>query len=211
MSPFPTQMRDRWQNRPEPAHGQGTIYWHILFHDHPQVRALAKKTQDRLSRIGGFHMTPERWLHMTTLVVGSTDEISSEQATEMLTDARKRLSEIDPVTVSLGRVLYHPEAIMLGIRPERALDPILEAVRQATLEATGNAGAVNGSFSSWMPHVTVSYSISRQPAEPIISTLGKEVPGCDVLINAVSLVIQWGPERLWNWELVGTAHLGRAT
>jgi hypothetical protein len=45
---------------------------------------------------------------------------------------------------------------------------------------------------------------------PIAVALGRDVPRCDITVRAVSLVIQWGPERLWNWQLVGEANLGNA-
>ena len=209
MSPFPTRMRDRWQNRAEPEPGQGTIYWHILFRDHPQVRSLAKDAQERLSHFAaGLHMTPQKWLHLTTLIAGSTEEICSDQMEVMISEATQMLSKVQPIPVTLGHVLYHPEAIMLAVRPHYALDPILKAVEYATRKATGRDGVGNGSLSAWTPHVTVSYSTAEQPAGPIIAALGKELPSCEVRISSVSLVIQRGPERLWDWVPVGTVHLG---
>ena len=119
MSPFPTRMRDRWQNRAEPEPEQGTIYWHILFRDHPQVRSLAKDAQERLSHFAaGLHMTPQKWLHLTTLIAGSTEEISSDQMEVMISEATQMLSKVQPIPVTLGHVLYHPEAIMLAVRPQ---------------------------------------------------------------------------------------------
>lgn len=208
MSPFPTEMRDRWQGRSEPSPGQGTVYWHILFRDHPQVCATARTAQERLANFTGLHMTPQKWLHATALAVGSTDEITSNQMGMMVSEVRQVLSTVQPVSVTLGRVLYHPEAIALEIRPKDALDPILKGVQYATRMATGKDRLVDGSLPKWPPHVTLSYSTARQPVGPIVDVLGKELPGCEVRICTVSLVIQWGPERLWNWELVGTAQLG---
>jgi hypothetical protein len=51
----------------------------------------------------------------------------------------------------------------------------------------------------------------RQPAEPIVSALGHELPGCEVQISAVSLVIQRGPERHWDWDPMATARFGTTT
>jgi len=93
---------------------------------------------------------------------------------------------------------------------EGALDPIHQAVRQATLAVTGQVGSVTGPAGRWTPHITISYSTGRQPMAPIAVALGREVPECDVTVRAVSLVIQWGAERLWNWEPVGTVTLGAA-
>jgi 2'-5' RNA ligase len=153
-------------------------------------------------------MTPEEWLHTTVLVAGTTDDISSEDLDLMISEAQRRLSGIQPIGVTISGVLYHPEAILLGFIPEGALDPIQRAVRQATFAVTGLAGRFTGHPVRWTPHMTISYSMGRQPMAPIAVALGHEVPRCDITVSAVSLVIQWGPERLWNWQAVGTASLG---
>lgn len=208
--PIPDRTRDRWDSREEPDSGKGAIYWHILFRDNPAVRATAKQAQARLASFRDLHMTPGEWLHATALVVGTTDDTSDEDLDLMLVEARQRLSGIEPISVTTSRVLYHPEAIMLGFTPEGALDPIHDAVRQATLAATGRTGSITGPAGRWTPHMTISYSTGKQLMAPIAVALGHEVPRCDVTVSAVSLVIQWGPERLWNWQPVGTADLATA-
>ena len=206
--PIPAQTRNRWSNRAEPDSGKGAVYWHILFRDYPAVRATAKRAQARLASFRDLHMTPEEWLHATALVAGTTDDISSEHMDLMLSEARQHLSGVQPVSVAISPVLYHPEAIMLGFTPEGALDNIHHAVRQATLAVTAQTGSATGPADRWTPHITISYSTGTQPMAPIANALGREVPQCDVTVRAVSLVIQWGPERLWNWQPVGTASLG---
>jgi 2'-5' RNA ligase len=208
MSPLPAWTRDRWENRAEPREGHGTIYWHILAGNYPEFRRAATEAQDRLSVFSGLHMTPADWLHVTTLVAGSTGSVSREHMAEMLLEAEKLLSKQRPINIRIGRILYHPEAIMLRIEPPSALDPILQATRSATLTVTGSQGQINGSYESWTPHATIAYSTAAQPATPLIETLGTTVGDYEVVIKSVSLVIQWGPERLWSWEPVGTVHLG---
>ncbi len=129
-------MADRWGCRSEPEPGRGRLYWHILFRDHPQVQELAAAGQRRLSRFAGLHFTPRQWLHMTTLVAGFADEFSAEETEDMLARVRDLLSPVGPITVSFGKVLYHPQAVMLGVRPGGVLDPVLDAVRAATRLAT---------------------------------------------------------------------------
>jgi 2'-5' RNA ligase len=208
VTPVPDQTRDRWDSRAEPDPGQGAIYWHILFRDNPAVRATAEEAQARLASFRDLHMTPREWLHATALVAGTTDDISDEDLNLMLAEARRHLGRVQPISVTISPVLYHPEAIMLGFTPEGALDPIHDAVRQATLTATGRVGGVTGPTGRWTPHLTLSYSTGEQPMAPIAAALGHEVPRCDITVRAVSLVIQWGPERFWNWQPVGMANLG---
>jgi hypothetical protein len=130
--------------------------------------------------------------------------------TAMIEEVSESLSRVDPITVTFGRILYHSEGIMLGIEPVDALMPVLHAVRTATQNATGYEGCINGN-GLWIPHVTICYSTSRQPAKPIINALGRELPSRRVRIGAVSLVIQRGPERLWDWHLRGTAGMRVST
>lgn len=206
--PLPAETRDRWGSRAELGSGKGAIYWHILFRDYPAVRGTVREAQARLASFRDLHITPEEWLHATALVAGTTDDISAENLDLMLSEARQRLSGIQPIGVTISRVLYHPEAIMLGFTPEGALDPIHRAVQQATLTVTGRAGSVTGPAARWTPHLTIAYSTGRQAMAPIAGALGREVPSCDIAVRAVSLVIQWGPERRWSWQPVGTADLG---
>lgn len=207
MSPLPSQMRDRWSSRAEPAPGYGKVYWHMLMNTYPQACAAAKDAQEILADFPGLHMTPRKWLHITTLVAGSTDDITRTQMSAMVSDAQRLLSDVTPIPVTLGKILYHPEAIMLLVQPGEALKPILNAAQSATQKAVGHAGAIKKPFSPWTPHMTVSYSTTEQPAEPILSALGKTVRERRILINSLTLVVQWGPEIVWDWEPVGTAHL----
>lgn len=204
--PLPKQMINRWQNRNEVGPDQGTIYWHILLGDQPEARDFAEATQKRLSDFSGLHMTPPQWLHITTLVVGSTDEITDEQQQEMLDFASGIFAELPPIEVTLSRLLYHPEAISLAVHPTDRLNKIRKAVQTTTLKVTGREGHTEGP-GRWIPHMTLAYSEAEQPAEPLITALGRELPTLEITIDAVSLVLQCGAERLWDWHAVGRVPL----
>ncbi|SNR92895.1 2'-5' RNA ligase [Actinomadura mexicana] len=195
---------NRWQNREEPGPGQGTLYWHILVGNHPAARDLAHTAQKRLADFHGLHMTPPEWLHITTLVAGSTDEITTEQQQDMLAAASELLAEIPPVDVTLGRIFYHPEAIASEVQPAGHLRQVRKAVQTATLKVTNREGHTEGP-AQWTPHMTLAYSETEQPAEPLITALGRELPTSEFTINAVTLVVQQGSERLWDWRPVGQA------
>lgn len=199
MNGLPAEMIDRWQDRAEPAPGEGLIYWHMLVGDHPDVVALAREAQQRLAPFSGLHMTPLARLHMTVLIAGPASELGDEQIQQMAAVAGRRLADVPPPTVIVGKVIYHPEAIMLAARPAEALLPMLEAARAATREVTGRPGRA-GSKLRWTPHVTVAYSTAHQPTGPISDALGRSLPERKIQIRALSLVNQRGPERDWDWE-----------
>ena len=128
------------------------------------VRALARDAQQRLARFSGLHMTPLRWLHVTVFLAGSAAGITEGSMNEMLGRARLLLSGTAPVTVTLRRVLYHPEGIALGVSPAGALSPVLEAAQAATREVTGVAA--QSPASSWLRHRTTGLRAGRRTPGP---------------------------------------------
>jgi hypothetical protein len=144
---------------------------------------------------------------MTVFLAGPAEGFTRDQMTAMAETAAEDLRETKPIEVDLGRILYHPEAVMLAVEPTDKLRPIRDAARRATAVAIGQEAPPEESASAWTPHMTVSYSTADQPAEPIISALGKDVPTRRIAIDQLNLVVQWGPERLWDWETVGIVEL----
>jgi 2'-5' RNA ligase len=203
---LPDQMTDRWQDRPEPPPGEGVVSWHMLMHDYPRVVDLARQAQQRLAGFHGLHMTPLRWLHVTTMLAGPAADFSPDKLRQMTRTAADLLASTPAAAVTLGQVLYHPEAIMLAVTPAETLTAIYDAARSATHRVTG-AHPPDSQPARWRPHVTICYSTSSQPAKPIIDALGTRLPGCDIDISALSLVIQHGPERAWDWSTVSTIRL----
>jgi 2'-5' RNA ligase len=210
MSPIPDRMIDRWENRVDQAPGEDRIYWHMLVGEHPQVAALAQTAQERLAGFSGLHMTPLKWLHITALIAGSASDITGSQLDQMADSAAQLLAGTPPITVTVGKILYHPEAIMLAARPGDSLTPVREAAQASTHRATGTHGQT-GNRSPWTPHITLCYSTADQPADPIITALGHELPSAEIQISSISLVIQRGPERQWDWHAIATIPFGTAT
>ena len=206
---LPEHMRDRWANRREPPEGHGTVYWHALMGRYPEARLAANAAQSILGKFDGFHLTPPEWLHMTVLVAGSTEKVPREQLAPLLDAARTALRDVAAPTVGLERVLYHPEAVMLAVEPAASLHAIRGRVDRATAAVT--SGTVDDEATArWVPHITVGYSTTNQPAGPIIADLGRSVPRHELVVDALMLVVQWGAERSWNWEQIGTIQLDHA-
>lgn len=204
----PTAMRDRWRDRAEPPVGRGTVYWHVLMRDHPRVVGAADEVQDRLVDFSGLHRTPREWFHMTVYVPGPAEEIGPDQLRALLSRTQGAVRGIRPVPVTTSKILYHPEAIMLAIEPADQLRSVAQAVAKATQEVVGPQQRAAERIASWVPHVTVAYSTAVQNSAPIVDAVGTCMPPRTALIERMSLVIQWGPERDWDWEVVGEIRLG---
>ncbi|WP_067832465.1 2'-5' RNA ligase family protein [Actinomadura kijaniata] len=199
-------MSDHWWWRPGVRPGRRLLVWHILLDDQPLARSLIQECQSRLAGLDGLDLVPARWLHMTTQIVGFADEISEAEVGAMADAAAKRLRLLAPITVEIGRLWFHSEAVMLGIRPARALDPVRDAVREAT------DGAVRvhqlADEPDWTPHVSVAYSHGDGPAAPVIEAFASPPTTCPFTVRAVHLVAQQRVGRLYRWEPVATAPLG---
>lgn len=202
---LPVRMADRWLSRREDGRGQGTVYWHMLMRDQPDVISLAREGQRRLAPFAaGLHMTPLEWLHMTTLVAGPAGALTPDDLDQMAITAQQLLAGVAPIAVTVGRILYHPEAIMLAASPAEALMPI----RNAAIEATRQVTAIDPG-SAWTPHATICYSTADQAAQPLIGALGMMLPEREIRVCALNLVVQHGPERDWNWTIERTVNLSR--
>jgi 2'-5' RNA ligase len=123
----------------------------------------------------------------------------------MAAQARRALACVPPVMITLGRILYHPRAVMLAAQPAKVLEPVLWAVQQATRVATGRDGKLH--YEPWTPHITLAYGNSARPASPVIEALGRELPSRRVAISSISLVSQ-APEQLWTWRLLTKVPFG---
>jgi len=206
---LPEQFTDRRQPRPGAPDFDDSVCWHLLLGDAEPAQAIAREGQQRLAGFPGLHMTPLRWLHATVLLAGRAADLTQADLDQMLKAARLKLNGAVPQTVTLGRVIYHSEGIVLPMSPAGVLAPVFEAAQAATLEVTGKPGITSTDGPSWVPHVTLCYSVSQQPAAPVIAALGKTLPAREIPIDKLSLVIQRGPALSWDWRPTGTIHLGR--
>lgn len=142
---------------------------------------------------------------LTTLIAGFSDEITPDQVAAMACHAHRLLACASPVKITLGRILYHPRAVMLDAGPAAALEPVLRAVQEAKRAATGSAGRLH--TEPWAPHITLAYSNTSRPAAPVIAALGRQLPRQEVMISSVSLVAQ-APEQMWTWHPVTQVRFG---
>ncbi|TDD93490.1 2'-5' RNA ligase family protein [Actinomadura rubrisoli] len=137
----------------EGAAGPPSARLHILPAGQTEVCNLVRQYQDKLAGLDGLDLIPAEWLHMTTRIVGFDDEISAAEAEATVAGVVDRFRRLAPVEAELGKLWLHSEAVMLGIRPSRALDPVRAAIREAT------TAAVRAARSAETPH--------PQPPNPV--------------------------------------------
>lgn len=206
MSPMPARMSDHWWWRPGVRPGRRLLVWHILPAGQPEVCDLVRQCQDKLAGLPGLDLVPAGWLHMTTQIVGFEDEIPAAEVDAMVAGVEDRFARLTPVEVELGRVWLHSEAVMLGIRPPRALDPVRTAIREATAAAVGVHQLDDAP--EWTPHVSVAYSNADRPARPVIDALALRPEPARLRVTRVDLVVQERVGHLYRWEPRAVVRLG---
>ena len=203
----PDQTISHWWPRPGRRPGRELLQWHMLFHDQPEILELAATAQDRLRGFDCLDMVEAEWLHLTTFLGPFTDEPTPGGIDAMVDQARRLLAQVRPIPVSFGRVRYDAHQVVLPAEPQRALDPVLDAVRTAT-RATGHEGRTV--TDPWSPHVSIAYFNRVAPMAPVASALGHQLTAIRVHIRSVSLVAQFQVGRSWQWRLLANVPLGPA-
>ncbi|MEU6034462.1 2'-5' RNA ligase family protein [Actinomadura sp. NPDC047616] len=182
------------------------LVWHILVDDQPAVCELARQCQQRLAALDGLDFVPRQWLHMTTQIVGFTDEIPDAEIEAMADAAAEGLRRVDPIEVEIGKIWFHSEAVMLGIRPPRALDPVRSAIREAVARSVTIHQLADEP--DWTPHISIAYSNSDGPAAPVIEALVPRPAMQPLKVAEVHLVAQERAGRLYRWDRLKVVHLG---
>ncbi|MBO2452570.1 2'-5' RNA ligase family protein [Actinomadura barringtoniae] len=200
-------MTDHWWWRPGVRPGRRLLVWHILLDDLPEVRDLVRQCQDKLADFDGLDLIPEPWLHMTTQIVGFPDQIPDAEVDSMVEGVRQRFVDLAPVEVEIGKLWFHSEAVMLGIRPAKGLDPVRTAIRTAVAETVRAHQLADEP--AWTPHVSIAYSSGDGPAAPVIQALDVPVVPRPLRITAVDLVEQVRDGHLYRWDRRARAYLGQ--
>lgn len=204
VSPLPAQLKNHWQPRPGWLPGREIYFWHLLFHDQPDVREVVAAAQARFDGLPEVDPVPLPWLHVTTLMAGFADEVPADAVAAMAQEADRRLALLAPIPIRLGFLVYDDEAVVLPIEPFGALDPILAAL----LAAAAAAGVPASSDTDpWLPHLSIAYANRVAPAAPLIAALGDSVPAVDLAIRSASLVAQTQVGRSYQWRPIAEAHL----
>ena len=121
-------------------------------------------------------MTPLRWLHATVLLAGRAADLTQADLDQMLSEGktqaqRHRAPDGHPRPRDLP-LRRHRAPHVPGERP----GPDLRSCPGRHPRGHRSPGITSTPGPSWVPHVTLCYSTSQQPAAPVIAALGKTLP-----------------------------------
>ena len=201
------RMRDHWWWRPGFRVGRKFYAWHLTFDDAPDLHRLAREYAPALD-ILGLDVIPVQWLHLTMQGVGFTDEVPSAEIDAIAEAAQRRLANLAPFEITLGPTVTEPEVVRLQVAPAKSVAQVRLAVRASIADVWG-VERVPEEESDFTPHVSLAYSKSDGPAQPIRRAAGSlNVEPARATINAAQLIVLNRDLRQYQWTTHASLPLG---
>jgi 2'-5' RNA ligase len=204
-------MRDHWWWRPGSRVGRSFYTWHVTFDDQPAVHRLAADYTPVLNDLPTLDPIPVRWLHLTIQGIGFTDEVNRADVDAIAGAARDRCAALAPFTITLGPARVDPEALLLPVRPAEPVIRLRAALRAAIADAWGPDNVPEDPH-GFHPHVSLAYSNTIGPAEPITQRLAaRSLTVAEITVRRAALIDLNRDHRVYEWNDIDTAELGTRT
>lgn len=200
-------------NRPGWTNGRRSYHWIVRFDDHPAVRQLTTRCQDRLRHLPTLDLVPATSLHLTLQRVGFTDEITPATAHAVAAAARDRYAALPPFAATVGPLAGSAGAVRFSAGPHQPFHRLRDTAIDAVAQVRG-LDAVPARTADFLPHVSIAYNSTATDAMPIIEQVAalRSLEPVTVPVEAVDLVELRRDGRAYAWRLIATAPLtGTAT
>jgi 2'-5' RNA ligase len=209
MTGFPSsQLKNHWYWRPGWHVGSRFYTWHVTFNDQPDVLALADGYREVLSEQPSLDVIPNEWLHLTMQGVGFVHDVSADAVDAIVSRARARCSDVEPMSLTIGPPHIDPESIQIAIDPPDPVRKLRRAIRAAIGDVWGDDHVPEQS-EPYAPHMSLAYVNTDGPAEPLAQALEK-IPSLSAgaLITSCQLIVLNRDKGMYVWEPYATVQLG---
>jgi 2'-5' RNA ligase len=202
-------MRSHWWWRPGWHAGRRFYTWHATFSGEPVMQRINDDFAPVVANLP-LDPVPPRWMHLTMQGVGFTDDVSAVDLNRIVAAVREHAQAVESILLTLGPPQLDPEALILPARPTAQLEAARAAVRAGISDVWGSAETPEPP-DGFRPHVTIAYSNSEGPAEPLITALrGHPGSAYDVALGSVSLIALNRDQRMYQWDEIATVQLSCA-
>ncbi|MER7109431.1 2'-5' RNA ligase family protein [Streptomyces sp. NPDC000229] len=191
-------MANHWWWRPGWREGRTFYTWHLTFRDAPDVHRLAATYRHALADVPGLDLVPDQWLHLTMQGLGFTDEVPDEDVNAIVDAATSRLAHSGAFDLTLHRPAITPEAIRWEAQPAEPAAAVRTAIRHAIGDVWRNVPEEPDGFA---PHVSIAYSNSKGPAEPVQQALDSvDTVPATARVRAVELIVLGRDRQMYEWD-----------
>ncbi|WP_369696823.1 2'-5' RNA ligase family protein [Streptomyces sp. XD-27] len=164
----------------------------------PDVHRYAAAYRDALAHLPGLDPIPDQWLHLTMQGLGFIDEVDERDVQAIAAAAQRRLADLPALELTLTDVIVTPEAVLAPAQPTDAVTAVRETIRSAIAEVWPTVPEAPDGF---RPHVSIAYSNSEAPAEPVYQALSTvNTAPATARITAADLIVIHRDQRMYEWE-----------
>ncbi|MBP1782040.1 2'-5' RNA ligase [Micromonospora sp. HB375] len=199
------ELTNHWYWRPGWRAGRQFYTWHLTFERQPELHRLVTDLQRQLT-LPGLDLVPLDGLHLTMQGLGFTDEVNNSDIEAIVAETQQRCTKLPPLELSLCPVDPDAEGVGLLVRPWHRVEQLRTTIREA-IGAVWQT--VPEAAEGFRPHVTIAYSGSQAPAEPIrdrLNDLRHQQPA-RVTIRQATLIALRREHRTYQWATVAAAPL----
>jgi 2'-5' RNA ligase len=207
------RLRDHWWWRPGWRTGRHFYACHISFAAQTEFHRLAHAYQRPLEAFTVLDRIPTEWLHLTLQGVGFVDQISDEELDRVRDTVQQRLRALPPPVLTFDRPTVVPEAVAFTGRPAQPARQLWATVGDAITEALGPGRQYQllEQADGFLPHVSIAYSNSTAPAEPVIQALDRvDAPPATVTLTHLHLMAFHRDHRMYQWRELAALPVGEA-
>ncbi|WP_274912521.1 2'-5' RNA ligase family protein [Streptomyces sp. WZ-12] len=200
------RMANHWWWRPGWNVGRRFYTWHLTFADQPDVHRYVGAHRDALAHLPGLDPIPNRWLHLTMQGLGFTDDVDERDVQAVVDAARPRLAALPPLHLTLSQVLVSPEAVVIPAHPAHDVAAVRRALRAAIAEVWPTVPEAEDDF---RPHVSVAYSNTDAPAQPVSQAMSSvTAPPATAPIATADLIVLHRDRQMYEWETYAQVPVG---
>jgi 2'-5' RNA ligase len=199
-------MANHWWWRPGWGVGRRFYTWHLTVGAQPDVQRYAAAYRDALAHLPGLGPIPDQWLHLTMQGLGFADEVDERDVQAIAAAAQSRLSDHPPLELNLTDVIVTPEAVLAPALPADAVTAVRDTIRAAIADIWPSVPEAPDGFH---PHVSIAYSNTEAPAEPVYQALSTvNTAPATARITAADLIVIHRDRRMYEWETYAQALIG---
>jgi 2'-5' RNA ligase len=193
---------DHWWWRPGWRSGRHFYACHIAMGGNEEFRRLVATYQRALEDVPGLDLIPARWLHLTLQGIGFVDEIDDQLLSDVTAAIRDGVATVRAPSAAFHHPVVRPEAVYLSASPSEPIRALKAVVATAIAKVLPPplAVGIGGDLGSFRPHVSVAYSNTSQPAEPILERLSAvQAEPVSLDLDEVSILEFHRDHRMYEW------------
>ncbi|MEH0975114.1 2'-5' RNA ligase family protein [Micromonospora sp. CPCC 205546] len=199
------ELIEHWYWRPGWRADRRFYTWHLTFEHQPELHRFVTDLQRQLV-LPGLDLVPLDGLHLTMQGLGFTDEVSAPDLNTIVAEVRQRCAGLAPLELSLGPADPDAEGIGLLVQPWDRVEHLRATIRDAIGAVWP---AVPEPADGFRPHVTIAYSGSPAPTDPIRARLAelRDQPPARATVSEVTLIALRRENRTYRWTTAATVSL----